>query len=53
VADHDWAVIHPELAISISIGVAQWDGSAEIHELLHVADTCLYTAKRAGRNQVA
>ena len=53
VAAHGWHEIHPELAISISIGVAQWDGSAEIDELVHTADARLYTAKRAGRNQVA
>jgi diguanylate cyclase (GGDEF)-like protein len=53
VATHDWRTTHPELAISISIGVAQWDGSAELGELLHAADAQLYTAKRAGRNQVA
>jgi diguanylate cyclase (GGDEF)-like protein len=53
VAAHDWRTTHPELAISISIGVAQWDGSAELGELLHAADAQLYTAKRAGRNQVA
>ena len=53
IAAHDWRTTHPELAISISIGVAQWDGSAELGELLHAADTQLYAAKRAGRNQVA
>ena len=53
VAAHDWQATHPELTISISIGVAQWDGSAELDELVHTADAPLYTAKRAGRNQVA
>jgi diguanylate cyclase (GGDEF)-like protein len=53
VAAHDWRATHPELSISISIGVAQWDGSAELDELVHTADARLYTAKRAGRNQVA
>ena len=53
VSAYDWPAIHPELAISISIGVAQWDGSAELDELVHTADARLYTAKRAGRNQVA
>jgi diguanylate cyclase (GGDEF)-like protein len=53
VAAHDWQATHPDLAISISIGVAQWDGSAELDELVHTADARLYTAKRAGRNQVA
>jgi diguanylate cyclase (GGDEF)-like protein len=50
---HDWRSIHPELAITISIGLAQWDGSAELDELVHKADSQLYSAKRAGRNQVA
>jgi diguanylate cyclase (GGDEF)-like protein len=53
VAAHDWSSLHPGLAITISIGVAQWDGSAELAELLHGADSQLYRAKRAGRNQVA
>jgi diguanylate cyclase (GGDEF)-like protein len=53
VASHDWQATHPDLAISISIGVAQWDGSADLDELVHTADARLYTAKRAGRNQVA
>jgi diguanylate cyclase (GGDEF)-like protein len=53
IAAHDWRATHPELAISISMGIAQWDGSAELPELLHTADARLYTAKRAGRNQVA
>src|SRR5688572_6277206 len=53
VAAHDWRTIHPDLSMTISIGLAQWDGSAELDELVHSADTRLYTAKRAGRNQVA
>jgi len=53
VAAHDWRETHPDLAITISIGLAQWDGSAELDELVHTADAQLYRAKRAGRNQVA
>jgi len=53
VVAHDWRAIHPDLAITISIGLAQWDGSAELEELVHTADAQLYRAKRAGRNQVA
>jgi diguanylate cyclase (GGDEF)-like protein len=53
VAAHDWREVHPDLAITISLGVAQWDGSAELDELVHAADAQLYRAKRAGRNQVA
>jgi diguanylate cyclase (GGDEF)-like protein len=53
VAAHDWQTTHPELGITVSIGVAQWDGTAELGELVHAADTQLYRAKRAGRNRVA
>ncbi len=53
VAEHEWREVHAELAVTISIGLAQWDGSAELDELVHTADTQLYRAKRAGRNQVA
>jgi diguanylate cyclase (GGDEF)-like protein len=50
---HDWHAVHQELAVTISIGLSQWDGSAEVAELLKAADIQLYRAKRAGRNQVA
>lgn len=53
VATHEWREIHAELTITVSVGVAQWDGSAELEELIHAADMQLYRAKRAGRNQVA
>jgi diguanylate cyclase (GGDEF)-like protein len=49
---HDWRRFHPELAVTISIGLAQWDGTAEVSELIEAADAQLYRAKRAGRNQV-
>lgn len=49
---HDWYALHPELSVTLSIGVAQWDGSAEVAELLQAADTQLYRAKHAGRNQI-
>ena len=50
---HEWQHFHTGLAVTISIGIAQWDGTAEVPELLQAADTQLYRAKRAGRNQVA
>jgi diguanylate cyclase (GGDEF)-like protein len=53
VAAHEWRALHPDLGITISIGVAQWDGSAELEEFVQAADSQLYRAKRAGRNQVA
>lgn len=50
---HDWRAVHPELTVTISIGLAQWDGTAEAAELVKTADAQMYSAKRAGRNQVA
>ena len=50
---HDWGHVQPELNVTLSIGLTQWDGSAEVPELLQAADIQLYRAKRAGRNQVA
>jgi diguanylate cyclase (GGDEF)-like protein len=50
---HHWPRLQPDLNVTLSIGLSQWDGSAEVHELLQAADIQLYRAKRAGRNQVA
>jgi diguanylate cyclase (GGDEF)-like protein len=53
VEHHDWRHVQPDLNVTLSIGLSQWDGSAEVPELLQAADIRLYRAKRAGRNQVA
>ncbi len=53
VEHHEWRHVQPDLNVTLSIGLSQWDGSAEVPELLQAADTQLYRAKRAGRNQVA
>jgi diguanylate cyclase (GGDEF)-like protein len=50
---HEWGRVQPDLSVTLSIGLAQWDGTADVDELLQAADTQLYRAKRAGRNQVA
>ncbi|HEU5468869.1 MAG TPA: diguanylate cyclase [Steroidobacteraceae bacterium] len=50
---HDWSSVHPRLGVTVSIGVAQWDGSADFAALLEAADAQLYSAKRTGRNRVA
>ena len=43
-----------DLRITVSIGIAQWDGqSLGIDPLLHDADNQLYRAKDAGRNRIA
>ncbi len=36
---------------SVSVGLAQYDGSELAHELIRRADAALYQAKRAGRNR--
>ena len=41
-----------ELGVTVSIGVAAWDGEAA-DELLRRADEALYDAKRTGRDRVA
>ncbi len=53
VESHDWRRVHPRLAITLSIGLYQWDGAADEAELLQAADTQLYEAKNRGRNRVA
>jgi diguanylate cyclase (GGDEF)-like protein len=53
VESYDWHSVHPGLSVTLSIGLSQWDGSAGTSALLQAADTQMYRAKRAGRNQVA
>jgi diguanylate cyclase (GGDEF)-like protein len=52
IANHVWTAIHPELALTVSIGVCA-DTSLPTHErMLAMADRNLYSAKAAGRNRV-
>ena len=52
VAAHPWTDVHPELSVTLSIGVAA-DLTLRDHEkLLALADDNLYRAKRAGKNCV-
>ena len=39
------------VAVTVSIGLATWDGEAP-EDLLHRADEALYAAKDAGRDRV-
>lgn len=50
---HDWRALHPDLEVTLSIGLSQWDGAGQTSDLLQDADTQLYRAKNAGRNRVA
>jgi diguanylate cyclase (GGDEF)-like protein len=50
-----WSVVHPDLHVTVSIGVvhaAEAQAPGEHHNLLAIADTRLYAAKRSGRNRV-
>lgn len=38
--------------VTISVGLARFNGDADIEELMHRADEALYRAKRDGRNRV-
>ena len=49
---YDWATIAPEKHITISIGLADDSGCANVQELMLRADTRLYIAKRLGKNRV-
>ena len=48
-----WGELHPELAVSVSIGVAAFTGQADPERLLALADRHLYRAKASGRNRVS
>ena len=39
------------IAVTLSLGIATWDGMTLAPELLRTADSALYQAKRGGRNR--
>jgi two-component system cell cycle response regulator len=47
-----WSRIHPELKITISVGIASIVDDASLEALLDRSDQCLYQAKQQGRNRV-
>jgi diguanylate cyclase (GGDEF)-like protein len=49
---HDWAQIHPDLRVTISIGLASETTLENFERLLSAADARMYKAKRAGKNRV-
>ncbi len=49
---HDWSFIHPDLVVTVSIGVSDAPSAPNHEKLLMVADQYLYDAKRRRRNQV-
>jgi diguanylate cyclase (GGDEF)-like protein len=48
----DWSALSPGLRVTMSIGVACSDADPDAALLLEHADSCLYRAKRLGRNRV-
>ncbi|HUR80286.1 MAG TPA: tetratricopeptide repeat-containing diguanylate cyclase [Thermoanaerobaculia bacterium] len=49
----DFGDVDPSLRATISLGVAEWDGSEPLALVTARADERLYQAKEAGRNRVA
>ncbi|MDW8424557.1 MAG: tetratricopeptide repeat-containing diguanylate cyclase [Meiothermus sp.] len=49
---HDWSFIHPDLVVTVSIGVSDAPAAPNHEKLLMAADQYLYDAKRRRRNQV-
>ncbi len=52
IAAHAWDDLHPDLAVTVSIGVADRLEVESYEKLLHRADLKLYEAKRRGKNRV-
>jgi diguanylate cyclase (GGDEF)-like protein len=48
----DWHSVHPELQVTISVGLSSDSTLPSPDRLLSVADAKLYEAKRAGKNRV-
>ena len=49
---HPWHEVHPDLRVTISMGVSSDTQVHDFHQMLEAADALLYQAKRSGRNQV-
>ena len=49
---YPWDLVHPDLRVTLSVGLSNTLKMQTPEQLLDAADTKLYEAKRAGRNQV-
>lgn len=52
VEQYPWKEIHPELSITISMGIASGFEFDDYEAMLNNADLHMYSAKRSGKNQV-
>lgn len=52
VETHDWASIHPELTVTLSIGLCADTSLPSFEKMIAQADEKLYEAKKNGRNQI-
>ena len=53
IADHEFVVGGNRVSVTVSQGVAPWNGTETADELIRRADEALYCAKEGGRNRVA
>jgi diguanylate cyclase (GGDEF)-like protein len=49
---HPWRELHPDLYVTVSVGIAALSPEMTLEALLRAADAKLYEAKRAGRNRI-
>ena len=52
VAAYDWSTLHPELGVTVSIGLCDDVSLGHYEKMLAAADAKLYEAKRSGKNRV-
>jgi len=53
VADNPVICNGKAISVTLSLGVAVWDGHSSLQELVEMADAAMYRAKREGRNRAA
>lgn len=53
VEGHPWGALEPQLAVTLSIGLASAEGELAPDGLLRAADEKLYEVKRSGKNRVS
>jgi len=52
IEQYSWPRLHPDLAVTLSIGLVELLGSDDAENLLRRADNKMYEAKRSGKNRI-